>query len=566
MATCNFAFRFVKREKTALLITFLLLDILSVNCNEFYTAVAELPNLLQTQFAITEFLDRLLDDTSSNDDSELEDPLVQDLYFYHDHFVTLNNAAVTDPYVFVSNPINAFLLINSLVSDWQSVKDLLLSATQLDNVEDYSDTIASLFLTMEDNYNNKMRDIEALYPFPGKEDLDGSIEAIDRLVYIYQLNITEFVNGIVPLREEVTPEQMQVIKKSRVGLRSCDCYEIGKFLVTHRNNTKNNCASAPLFLEEALKKIEDMWVGQDEVETWLKVARRFCGPKTKAKSPDVRKEQMNFPNYLPHLPPTKEMFEEYEKLFDKIQLNVFSSLIYHALCRGDDLMPNFVKSRLKCFYRDMSSKPYFRLTRIKVEQNLLRPEVYTFHDVLSDSEVDLLKSYANLERASQQTVTGEKIYSDNRISKLTWIFDESSPQLQSIKRRIEAASALNMETSEELQLLNYGLGGHYVPHYDYLSVVDAQFEKQGNRISTWMFYLSDVEAGGATVFPYLNATVWPKKGSAIFWHNTNRNGTMDKLTLHAGCPVLFGSKWVANRWIHEHGQIFLRPCHTNRLL
>ena len=29
---------------------------------------------------------------------------------------------------------------------------------------------------------------------------------------------------------------------------------------------------------------------------------------------------------------------------------------------------------------------------------------------------------------------------------------------------------------------------------------------------------------------------------------------------HAACPVLFGTKWVSNRWIHEVGQEFRRPC------
>jgi prolyl 4-hydroxylase len=27
-----------------------------------------------------------------------------------------------------------------------------------------------------------------------------------------------------------------------------------------------------------------------------------------------------------------------------------------------------------------------------------------------------------------------------------------------------------------------------------------------------------------------------------------------------GCPVLIGNKWIANKWIHEYGQEFRRPC------
>jgi hypothetical protein len=55
--------------------------------------------------------------------------------------------------------------------------------------------------------------------------------------------------------------------------------------------------------------------------------------------------------------------------------------------------------------------------------------------------------------------------------------------------------------------------------------------------------MSDVEAGGATVFPQINLSLWPQKGSAAFWFNLHPNGEGDDLTQHAACPVLTGSKW-----------------------
>jgi prolyl 4-hydroxylase len=30
--------------------------------------------------------------------------------------------------------------------------------------------------------------------------------------------------------------------------------------------------------------------------------------------------------------------------------------------------------------------------------------------------------------------------------------------------------------------------------------------------------------------------------------------------LHGGCPVVLGSKWVANKWIREAAQIFHNKC------
>jgi len=64
-----------------------------------------------------------------------------------------------------------------------------------------------------------------------------------------------------------------------------------------------------------------------------------------------------------------------------------------------------------------------------------------------------------------------------------------------------------------------------------------------NKIPLNYFQLTDVEQGGATVFPNIRKAVFPQRGSVVMWYNLKDNGQIDTQTLHAACPVIVGSKW-----------------------
>lgn len=148
-----------------------------------------------------------------------------------------------------------------------------------------------------------------------------------------------------------------------------------------------------------------------------------------------------------------------------------------------------------------------------------------------------------------------------------------------------------------MQVLRYNKTQAYNSHLDYLdfkpgSRLDSAKPGGANRFATVVLYLSDVEDGGETVFPnfappggefisdhqgielvhqrYDMEAIGFKKGSwqerlvghcktrlavkpqklrAVLFYDQLSDGRQDDDALHAGCPVISGTKWAANLWV-----------------
>ena len=118
--------------------------------------------------------------------------------------------------------------------------------------------------------------------------------------------------------------------------------------------------------------------------------------------------------------------------------------------------------------------------------------------------------------------------------------------------------------------MNYGMGGHIYHHRD--STNDDYEQKEntgeamrygGSRILTFMIYLSDVESGGHTIFPHLGVSVKPVKGAALFWFNYGPKMNYSTQQIHFGCPVAYGNKWIANKWIKFNAQFKTYLCKSD---
>lgn len=70
----------------------------------------------------------------------------------------------------------------------------------------------------------------------------------------------------------------------------------------------------------------------------------------------------------------------------------------------------------------------------------------------------------------QNYKTGELEFADYRISKSAWLKENEDIVVANVAKRVEVMTGLTTDTAEELQVVNYGVGGHYDPHYDFARV------------------------------------------------------------------------------------------------
>ncbi|XP_012946735.1 prolyl 4-hydroxylase subunit alpha-2 [Aplysia californica] len=227
---------------------------------------------------------------------------------------------------------------------------------------------------------------------------------------------------------------------------------------------------------------------------------------------------------------------------------------------------------LFCRYRSVYL-PYYRFGEEVISWS---PFLSLFYDVISNREAEMIKRQASdkLFRGGVVEKTGGEIRSI-RTSHICFIDDKESQTVKRLSARVQELTKLNTEIhpggfhngqsgSEPLQVVNYGLGGHYSVHIDPYTVMNHETsvitQNHGNRLATFLVYLSSVERGGSTAFPVMDIVVSPIKNGAVFWYNYTPAGNLDTRTYHASCPVVVGEKWVSNKWIMSYSNTFTRRC------
>lgn len=186
------------------------------------------------------------------------------------------------------------------------------------------------------------------------------------------------------------------------------------------------------------------------------------------------------------------------------------------------------------------------------------PMVVVIDNFLHNKECKQLIKHADTELLDSKVVNpddGKSVQHQGRTSSSTSYQRGETPLVKKIEDRISALLNWPVKNGEGLQILKYKKGGEYRPHFDFF---DPKLEssanivkKGGQRVGTFLMYLSDVEAGGGTAFPNVGFEIRPKAGMALYFANTKMTGQIDEQTLHAGLPVTSGVKYLATKWLRQ---------------
>ena len=184
------------------------------------------------------------------------------------------------------------------------------------------------------------------------------------------------------------------------------------------------------------------------------------------------------------------------------------------------------------------------------------PRIVVFGNLLSDAECDALIAAAAPRMARSLTVetkTGGEEVNDDRTSDGMFFQRGDNPLIQCIEERIARLLNWPLENGEGLQVLHYGPGAEYKPHYDYFDPAEPGtptiLKRGGQRVGTLVMYLNTPEKGGGTTFPDVHIEVGPQRGNAVFFSYARPHPTTR--TLHGGAPVIAGEKWIATKWLRE---------------
>jgi prolyl 4-hydroxylase len=179
-----------------------------------------------------------------------------------------------------------------------------------------------------------------------------------------------------------------------------------------------------------------------------------------------------------------------------------------------------------------------------------KADIFALGGFMSEAECEKMRGL--IDQVAKPSKAFSATYSSAFRTSYSGDVDPWDPFVQKIQRRLDDVLGIPGEYGETIQGQRYLPGQEFRSHCDWFPTSadywPREAERGGQRSWTAMVFLNQVEDGGMTDFKALGYSIQPTTGVLLAWNNANRQGDVNKWTLHAARPVVKGNKYIITKW------------------
>lgn len=292
---------------------------------------------------------------------------------------------------------------------------------------------------------------------------------------------------------------------------------------------------------------------------WMENARRQGYPGSAAALADIALTPPRLTQARALADAIDRNFQELQSALQQDPSALSSAERYRALVER-----NFTALGIAAFSLDAAIRPpapdpgaaHVSAAPVRISE---QPHVFTVDEFVSRGECAHLMTLADRNFRPARELTADRLSQENLHftgSMAALQMDLCDPVVRVVERRVGAAFGMPASHVEPLSVLRYQGGNSYAPHVDYFDAArmaenQAQGDRSGQRVASFLVYLRPAEAGGETHYITLGKKVQGRERMALCHFNCLPNGEPDPATLHTGEPVQRGEKWLARTTVRE---------------
>lgn len=324
-----------------------------------------------------------------------------------------NSINETDIGRYITNPLNAFLMIKRCTADIRLIE--------------------KRFGKKSDEFLLSIRRLQ-----PEALDLTGAVDGLLRLQFFYKLKTVDIANGIidgVPTRSPLSIHDLFVIGEEALKIDEADYLALEYLSMVWKQlkqglDVDNEINEEELLVvlihtytrvsgnREALEMIKELKEKFPQTATMFSVTEKMLINKLKKLNASNQNVSDPFANNFVH-------DGKYTDSKDRI--------LNSHVCRGDE-----PKSTSKLYCRYASTNAFSQLARFKIEEANLEPYILLFIDVVSNDEIEFLKA-ASKRKQKPGTIraSNSNLLTSHRTAQVSWHYKHEHKFFRTLSRRIE---------------------------------------------------------------------------------------------------------------------------------